>query len=273
MPVSTNANTWTLGDLTVNRIGYGAKRLPGDRDRVAGVLRAAVDLGVNHIDTAAFYPTVGERDLCWANEAIREALAPYPADLVIATKVGPGFDADGTWHVLVRPDRLRDQVEQNLRDLGRDHLDLVNLRQYRLDEVDEHFGVLAEMRAAGMIRHLGLSNVRARHLEQARGIAPVVCVQNRYGVGFGRINDELLAVCGRDGIAFVPFFAVTAANRERGGVAGDETMCWPFPAPATSTISGRTSTPARCACPRRRPPPSTRSPITNRPDQGPPPLE
>jgi pyridoxine 4-dehydrogenase len=237
MPTAT-AGTWTLGDLTVNRIGFGAKRLTGsgpfdlgraaDRERVIALLRRAIELGVNHIDTAAFYPTFAQAgqtsDLCWANDLIREALWPYPDDLVISTKAGPGYDASGDWHLMVRPDELRAQVEQNLRALGRDHLDLVNLRQTGLDSVTEHFGELSRLRDAGLIRHLGLSNIQPRLLAQAQVIAPVVCVQNRYGVGFGRVNDELLRTCGEQGIAFVPFFALAGAGRELGGVSQDAAL-------------------------------------------------
>jgi aryl-alcohol dehydrogenase-like predicted oxidoreductase len=229
------SGNWTLGDLTVNRIGFGAKRLPGstafdlgnasDRDRVIGLLRRAIDLGVNHLDTAAFYPTYAQAQaihdftpLNWANELINQALAPYPDDLVIATKVGPVPGG------LARPDQLRGHVEENLRQLGRDHLDVVNLRQAGLDSIAEHFGALAELRDAGLIRHLGISNVRPQHLAQAQEIAPVVCVQNRYGVDFGRVNDEMLRTCGEQGIAFVPFFAVTATGREAGGVADNDAV-------------------------------------------------
>jgi pyridoxine 4-dehydrogenase len=218
-PHASAAGTWRLGDLVVNRIGYGAKRLPADRDQSVAVLRRAIELGVNHIDTAAFYPTHESVDQRWANPLIRRALAPYPDDLVIATMVGPGHAESNAWRELVRPEQLRAQVEENLRDLGRDHLDVVNLRQYGLDSVAEHFGALAELRDAGLIRHLGLSNVRTGHLAQAQAIAPVVCVQNRYGVDFGRVNDDLLRQCGERGIAFVPFFTLTATGREAGGLA------------------------------------------------------
>jgi pyridoxine 4-dehydrogenase len=226
---AATAGIWTLGDLTVNRIGFGAKRLGGDpagidqsadQDRIVRLLRQAIDLGVNHIDTATFYPSYAHTDhpthdftsLGWANEMIHRALAPYPDDLVIVTKVGP------TGHGLARPDELRGQVETNLRQLGRDHLDVVNLRQTGLDSIADHFGALAELQEAGLIRHLGISNVRTEHLAQAQAIAPVVCVQNRYGVDFGRVNDDMLATCGEAGIAFVPFFAVTGDWREAGGV-------------------------------------------------------
>lgn len=215
------AGTWLLGDLKVNRIGFGAMRLtgsaafhlgtPSDRTRVIGVLRRAVELGVDHIDTAAFYFS----RLRSANELINSALAPYPEGLVIATKVGPARDASGEWTTPARPDQLRGQVEENLRQLGRDHLDLVNLRVMGQDSVAEHFGALADLRDAGLIRHLGLSGVRPEHLAEARAIAPVVCVQNRYGVG-ARGGDEMVRECAAQGIAFVPFFSIAGGEGEAG---------------------------------------------------------
>ncbi len=221
------AGTWKLGDLTVNRMGFGAMRLtgsaafdlgtPSDRERSIAVLRRAVDLGVNHIDTAAFYFS----RLRSANELINRALAPYPDDLVIATKVGPGRDPSGEWLPLARPDQLRGQVEENLRQLGRDHLDLVYLRQAGLDSIADHFGALAELREAGLIRHLGISNVRPGHLAQAQAIAPVVSVQNRYGVGATR-SRGLLRTCGEQAIAFVPFFAIAGEGRESGASGTDQ---------------------------------------------------
>jgi aryl-alcohol dehydrogenase-like predicted oxidoreductase len=224
------AGAWTLGDLTVNRIGFGAMRLtgsaafdlgaPSDRDQAIGVLRRAIELGVNHIDTAAFYFS----RLRSANELINSALRPYPEDLVIATKVGPSRDPSGEWLPLARPDQLRGQVEENLRQLGRDHLDLVNLRVHGLDSIAEHFGALAQLREEGVIRHLGISNVRAAHLAQARAIAPVVCVQNKYGIDAGRQNDDLVRLCGEQGIAFVPFFAIAGDRRESGGVAENDAV-------------------------------------------------
>jgi aryl-alcohol dehydrogenase-like predicted oxidoreductase len=220
------AGSYPLGDLTVNRIGFGAKRLGKDRRAAARLLRRAVELGVNHIDTAAWYPTHADGSyavhdsaaLNWANETIRRALSPYPEDLVIVTKVGP---TDGG---LARPDQLRCQVEENLRELGRDHLDVVYLRQHGLDSIANHFGVLAELRDAGLIRHLGISNVRLDHLAQAQAIAPVVAVQNRYGIDFGSINEEMLRTCGRQGIAFVPFFALAGTGREVGGVVNNDAV-------------------------------------------------
>jgi len=224
------AGTWKLGDRTVNRMGFGAMRLPqsgrplsadaapGDRDRAIAVLRGALELGVNHIDTAAFYFS----SLRSANELINSALAPYPDDLVIVTKVGPGRDPSGGWMPAARRDQLRGQVEENLRQLGRDHLDVVNLRRMpSVESLTEHFGALAELRDAGLIRHLGVSNVDPEHLAQAQAIAPVVCVQNRYGVGASRQDHEFVTACGEQGIAFVPFFAI-AGNGRGAGPAGTE---------------------------------------------------
>lgn len=214
--------TWLLGDLEIRRIGFGAMRLTADvdgaprrRDQAIAVLRRAVELGVNHIDTAAFYFS----PLRSANELINRALAPYPQDLVIATKVGPGRDPSGQWLPLARPEQLRGQVEENLRQLGRDHLDLVNLRQNGLDSIADHFGALAELRDAGLIRHLGVSNIHPHHLAQAQSIAPVVCVQNPYGIDYRRQGDAFVDLCGRQGVAFVPFFSIAAAGREAGPAA------------------------------------------------------
>jgi pyridoxine 4-dehydrogenase len=209
------AGTWTLGDLTVNRMGFGAMRLTGDgeRGRAIAALRRAVDLGVNHIDTAAFYFSA----LRSANELINGALSPYPADLVITTKVWPGRDPSGEWY-WASPEQLRGQVEENLRQLGRDHLDVVNLRlppSQRERSLAEHFAVLAGLRDKGLIRHLGISNVRPGHLAEALAIAPVVCVQNRYGIGSPPAEHEFLDACGARGIAFTPFFAIADARAEQ----------------------------------------------------------
>jgi aryl-alcohol dehydrogenase-like predicted oxidoreductase len=192
---------------------FSPDAVPGDRGQAIAVLRRAVELGVNHIDTAAFYFS----RLRSANELINSALAPYPDDLVIATKVGPGRSPDGEFLPFARPDQLRGQVEENLRQLGRDHLDVVNLRQNGMADVTEHFGALAELRQAGLIRHLGLSNIRPQHLAQAQAVAPVVCVQNSFGLGFRTSSqDSQLAACGEQGIAFVPFFSIAGAGREAG---------------------------------------------------------
>ena len=222
------AGTWTLGDLTVNRMGFGAMRLasdadgtPSDRGRAIAVLRRAVELGVNHIDTAAFYFS----PLRSANELINRALAPYPDDLAITTKVWPGRDPSGEW-IWASPAQLRGQVEENLRQLGRDYLDVVNLRMPRSQEtasIAEHFGALASLRDAGLIRHLGISNVRPRHLAEAQSIAPVVCVQNSYGIGASADKRDFVRACGEQGIAFVSFFAIAGAGAGPGasGVSGE----------------------------------------------------
>ncbi|WP_406089478.1 aldo/keto reductase [Streptomyces sp. NBC_01013] len=228
-PNAAAPETWQLGDLTVNRVGFGAMRLTGtspfdsgvprDRETSIGVLRRAVELGVNHIDTAAFYFSATRS----ANELINRALAPYPEDLVITTKVWPGRDSSGAWW-WATPKQLRGQVEENLRQLGRDHLDVVNLRvppKNRSGSIGEHFGVLAELREAGLIRHLGISNATSDHLAEARAIAPVVCVQNPYGIGASSEDGALLRRCGELGLAFVPFFAIAGRGREAGPAAGD----------------------------------------------------
>jgi pyridoxine 4-dehydrogenase len=218
------AGTWQLGDLTVNRMGFGAMRLTGtapfdrgaprDRERSIGVLRRAVELGVNHIDTAAFYFSATRS----ANELINRALAPYPKDLVITTKVWPGRDPSGAWW-WATPAQLRGQVEENLRQLGREHLDVVNLRvpaSRQTGSIGEHFGALAELRDAGLIRHLGISNVTSRQLAEARAIAPVVCVQNAYGITAPDQDRALLKLCGELGLAFVPFHTITGSRHEAG---------------------------------------------------------
>ncbi|MYY01893.1 MULTISPECIES: aldo/keto reductase [unclassified Streptomyces] len=224
------AGTWRLGDLTVNRIGFGAMRLtqngaafssertPHDRDRAVAVLRRAVELGVNHIDTAAFYFS----PLRSANELINRALGPYPDDLVITTKVGPGRGPSGDWLDWARPEQLRGQVQENIRQLGRDHLDVVNLRVNGPAPIGDRFAALAELREEGLIRHLGLSNVWPEQIAEARAIAPVVCVQNRYGIGERRPDSqEVLRICAELGIAFVPFYAIAGAGRESGAGAAE----------------------------------------------------
>lgn len=227
--ITGSTSTLSVGGKLVNRIGFGLKRIAGSTpseqptERAIALLRRVVELGVNHLDTAAFYPSVSEvrgstsfTSLHWANVALRQALAPYSDDLLIATKVGP------TESGLASPGELRTLVENELRDLGEEALDLVYFRQMGLESIAEHFGVLAELRSEGKIRHLGLSNIRVPHLAEAQQIAPVVAVQNRYSVDFGRVNDELLSLCGSQGIAFVPFFSLAGADREVGGVAASD---------------------------------------------------
>ncbi|MFF3740126.1 oxidoreductase [Streptomyces sp. NPDC002566] len=225
MSAAAAAGTWKLGDLEVNRIGYGAMRLTGngmlgnsdgtpiDRAAAVALLHSAFEQGVNHIDTAAFYFSA----LRSANELINRALASWRGDVVVVTKVGPGRDPSGEWIAEARPDQLRGQVEENLRQLGRDCLDVVNLRigGPRTASIAEHFGALAELREAGLIRHLGLSGVLPEHVTEAQGIAPVVCVQNSYGLDWRHADESgLVDLCGEQGIAFVPFFAVSGLRRE-----------------------------------------------------------
>ncbi|MGX6605123.1 aldo/keto reductase [Micromonosporaceae bacterium Da 78-11] len=207
-------------------MGFGSMRLTADpdRDRAIAVLRRAVELGVDHIDTAAFYFSpggvldVGDGLVRYATELIRAALTPYPQGLVLATKVGWGVLPDGSWGEAVTAAELRFQVEENLRRLGVDRLDLVNLRIVRRpgrDSVAERFAMLAAMRDEGLIRHLGLSNVRLDHVDEAVAIAPVVCVQNSFALDLRR-DDDMVQACGERGIAFVPFFAIAGPRREQG---------------------------------------------------------
>jgi pyridoxine 4-dehydrogenase len=263
------SGTWTLGDLVVNRIGFGAMRLtqdggafapgaaPSDRGRAISVLRRAVELGVNHIDTAAFYFSA----LRSANELINRALAPYPDDLVITTKVGPGRDPSGAWLPYATPEQLRGQVEENLRQLGRDHLDVVNLRTLGPDSIAERFGALAELRQAGLIRHLGLSNVRPEHLAEAQAIAPVVCVQNRYGIGAEPAQDAFLRDCGEQGVAFVPFYAIAGAGGETGASGADSDAVL-----AVARAHGATAVQVRLAWTLQRGPHVLAIPGTGNPD-------
>jgi aryl-alcohol dehydrogenase-like predicted oxidoreductase len=204
--------TYRVGDLDLTRVGYGAMQLAGpgvfgppkDRAEAIAVLRAAVDLGITHIDTADFYgPHV-------TNELIREALAPYPEDLHLVTKVGARRDEQGGWPPARTPAELREQVHDNLRRLGLDRLDVVNLRVGGVEapepgSIAEQFGALAELRQQGLIRHLGLSTVTAEQLAEAQAIAPVVCVQNLYNVA-RRADDALVDLTAGQGVAFVPYF-------------------------------------------------------------------
>lgn len=197
-------------DLELTRIGYGAMQLAGpkvwgpprDRGEAVAVLRAAVDAGVTHIDTSDYYgPHV-------VNEIIREALHPYPAGLRIATKVGARRTPDKAWPAAVSRDELVQAVHDNLRRLDVPVLDLVNLRMTETRaaaDIVEPFTVLAELRAQGLIRHLGVSNVSAAQVRAAREIAPVVSVQNYYNIAV-RDDDALVEWCAAEGIAYVPFY-------------------------------------------------------------------
>jgi pyridoxine 4-dehydrogenase len=213
MPAIDQAETFTLGSHTVKRLGYGAMQLAGpgvfgpprDRDAALAVLRAAVSRGVDHIDTSDYYgPHV-------TNTLIREALAPYPDDLVIVTKIGARRGADGSWLHAFSREALTQAVHDNLRNLGLDVLDVVNLR-IMFDthgpaegSIEAPLAVLADLQRQGLVRHIGLSNVTATQIAQARRIAEIVCVQNQYNLAH-RDDDALIDELAGQGIAYVPFF-------------------------------------------------------------------
>ncbi|MBK1783936.1 oxidoreductase [Prauserella cavernicola] len=213
--------TYRVADLEFTRVGYGAMQLagpgvfgpPADPDEAIAVLRAALDAGIRHIDTADFYgPHV-------TNRLIREALAPYPDDLVIVTKVGAVRDDEGSWVHARDPEQLRAQVHENLVNLGVDALDVVNLRwgggadghSPVPGSLAEAFGTLAELRQEGLIRHLGVSTVDAEQVAQARSIAPVVTVQNWYNVATRR-DDALIAELNEQGISYAAFWPLGGFN-------------------------------------------------------------
>ncbi|MFD2415714.1 aldo/keto reductase family oxidoreductase [Amycolatopsis pigmentata] len=212
MSPSLPGGTWTLGDLTVTRFGYGAMQLagpwvmgpPADHDGALAVLREAVELGITHIDTAdAYGPRI-------TNQLIREALHPYPESLRIATKVGAIRDERGGWPPARRPDDLRRAVHENLETLGLEVLDLVNLRLGNAEgpqpePVAEAFETLVDLQRQGLIRHLGVSNATPEQITEAQAIAPIVCVQNMYNLAH-RHDDELIDELAEKNIAYVPFF-------------------------------------------------------------------
>lgn len=213
MTQTTRSGTFTLGDRVVKRLGYGAMQLAGpgvfgppkDHAAAVNVLRAAVEYGVDHIDTSDFYgPHV-------TNRLIREALAPHPKDLVIVTKIGARRGADGSWLPAFTPQELTQAVHDNLRNLGLEVLDVVNLR-IMFDVHDPAEGsieapltALAELQRRGLVRHIGLSNVTPAQIAEGRRIAEIVCVQNRYNLAH-RDDDALIDDLAREGIAYVPFF-------------------------------------------------------------------
>ena len=198
--------------MTVNRVGYGAMQLAGphvwgpprDVDGAVAVLREAIAMGVNHIDTSDFYgPHV-------TNQIIKQALHPYREGLVIVTKVGARRGEDQSWIPALSPKELTDGVHDNLRNLGLDALDVVNLRVGGITgpsegSIEEQFTVLADLKRQGLIRHLGLSNVTAKQLAEAQSIADVVCIQNLYNV-VHRSDDGFIDDLAKQGIAYVPFF-------------------------------------------------------------------
>ena len=205
--------TFQLGSLSVNRIGYGAMQLagpgvfgpPADRAGALAVLRAAVEAGVNHIDTSDFYgPHV-------TNHLIREALHPYRDGLVITTKIGARRGEDGAWLRASSPAELEQAVHDNLRNLGLEVLDVVNLRvmidpmQPAEGPIAEQLAVLAGLQRKGLVRHIGLSNVTAAQVAEGRGVCDIVCVQNHYNLAH-RADETLIGELARDGIAYVPFF-------------------------------------------------------------------
>ncbi len=211
--MSDTTMTFKLGDREVNRLGYGAMQLAGpgvfgpvkDEARAIQVLRDAIQAGVNHIDTSDFY---GPHE---TNKLIRKALHPYPEDLCIVTKVGARRDARGGWQAAMEPEALNQAVEDNLRHLGLDVLEVVNLRSMlhpakpKEGSLAPQLEALLALQARGLIRHIGLSNVTATQIAEARAMTPIVCVQNMYNLAH-RQDDELVDQLAQQGIAWVPFF-------------------------------------------------------------------
>jgi pyridoxine 4-dehydrogenase len=212
MPNITAAGAFPLGDRTVKRLGYGAMQLAGpgvfgppkDHDAAIAVLREVIAIGIDHIDTSDFYgPHV-------TNRLIREALHPYPDDLVIVTKVGAVRGEDASWNQALTPAELTSAVHDNLRNLGLDALDVVNLRVGGVHgpsevSIEPHLTTLAELQRRGLIRRLGLSNVTPTQLAEGRKIAEIVCVQNHYNLAH-RDDDALIDDLARTGVAYAPFF-------------------------------------------------------------------
>jgi pyridoxine 4-dehydrogenase len=228
------AGTFTLPgtSMTLNRMGYGAMQLAGrdgdklvwgpprDIDGAIALLREVVASGINHIDTADFYgPHI-------TNQIIRRALSPYPKDLVIVTKVSARRGNDGSWIPAFSPEELTAAVHDNLRNLGVDALDVVNLRgMFNTHEpaegsMEPQITVLAELQQQGLIRHIGLSNVTPTQIREARRIAPIVCVQNQYNLAHRR-DDALIDDLARAGIAYVPFFPLGGFTPLQSGVLSD----------------------------------------------------
>ncbi|MGY2080011.1 oxidoreductase [Modestobacter sp. SYSU DS0657] len=212
IPTAEKSGQFPLGDRTVHRIGYGAMQLsgphvmgpPADREGAVAVLRRAVELGVDHIDTSDYYgPHV-------TNEIIREALHPYPEHLTIVTKVGARRTPEGEWPEALSRDELRQAVHDNLDHLGVEAMDVVNLRMPGFAEpvqrsLAEPMEALAELQQEGLVKHIGVSNVTPQMFAEAQGIAPVVCVQNHYNL-VHRADDPMIDALAREGIAYVPFF-------------------------------------------------------------------
>ena len=198
-------------NLSVNRVGYGAMQLAGshafgpprDPDGAVAVLKEAIAAGVDHIDTSDYYgPHV-------TNQTIKRALHPYPKGLVLVTKIGARRGNDASWLPAQSPDELRSAVDDNLRNLGVDALDVVNLRVGLMTLGDESIGervrVLADLKKRGLVKHIGLSNVTAKQFAEARAITEIVCVQNLYNVAL-RGDDAFIDLLAKEGVAYVPFF-------------------------------------------------------------------
>ena len=219
MSATPVTRTCLLGDRTVRRVGYGAMQLAGpgvfgppkDHATALAVLRAAVAAGVNHIDTSDFYgPHV-------TNRLIREALAPYPDDLVLVTKLGARRGDDASWLPAITPDELTRGVHDNLRNLGLDRIEVVNFRAMFSNHgpaegsIAAQVDALAQLQQQGLIRHIGVSNVTPAQVAEARAICPIVCVQNMYNI-VHRHDDALIDQLAADGIAYVPFFPLGGFN-------------------------------------------------------------
>ncbi len=212
-----------LGSGFVRRMGFGAMQLPGpgvfgppkDRDTALRVLRRAIDAGVNHIDTAQFYgPDV-------ANELLREALSPYPDDLVIVSKVGAARDDQGQWHGAQRPDQLRAGVEANLESLGLEQIPVVNLRRHPESDVvfTEQLDAMEALRQEGLIGNIGLSNVDLDQYRTAQSLIDIACVQNSYNLA-DTSGEDVFDACRSDGVPFVPFFPLGSAFNSENPVLG-----------------------------------------------------
>jgi pyridoxine 4-dehydrogenase len=220
------SGTFEFGGMTVHRLGYGAMRLTGrgiwgepkDRDEARAVLRRALELGVDFIDTADSYGPYISEDL------IREALHPYPDGLVIATKAGLTRTGPDEWHPVGRPEYLRQECEMSLRRLGVERIDLFQL--HRIDPkvpADEQFGLLRDLLDEGKVRAVGLSEVSVAEIEAARKVVPVVTVQNMYNLA-NRQSEEVLDFCEQQGIGFIPWFPIAAGDLARPGGPVDEVV-------------------------------------------------
>ncbi|WP_437307047.1 aldo/keto reductase family oxidoreductase [Sorangium sp. So ce388] len=222
------AGTARLGHRHVKRLGYGAMQLAGpgvfgppkDRDGALAVLREAVAAGVDHIDTSDFYgPHV-------TNQLIREALAPYPDDLVIVTKIGARRDEAGAWLPASSPEALTEAVHDNLRNLGLEALEVVNLRvMFSVHgpvegSIEAPLGALAELQRQGLVRHIGLSNVTPAQIAEGRRICDIVCVQNQYNLAH-RADDALIDDLAREGVAYVPFFPLGGFSPLQSSILSD----------------------------------------------------